>query len=83
MPTTAQVTGAIDKMKESDISSGIELSQSGQKVAQRVDSVLDSAKNFLTEKNEGDCVQRLIHHSKLASKNLDGKFIILIYTSHI
>ncbi|KAI9295541.1 hypothetical protein K502DRAFT_335085 [Neoconidiobolus thromboides FSU 785] len=72
MPTSDQITGAIDSLKEGDsIVSEVNLSATGQKVADRVENLLDSTKQLVEEKNKGDVIQRLIHHAKLASQELD------------
>ncbi|KAJ9063985.1 hypothetical protein DSO57_1035158 [Entomophthora muscae] len=72
MPSTGQITEAIGTAKDAKAHRiGVELSATGQRVGDRVDRVLDSTKQLISEKNANNEIQRLIHHSKIASRNLE------------
>ncbi|KAJ9076161.1 hypothetical protein DSO57_1028891 [Entomophthora muscae] len=72
MPSTAQVTEAIDSMQDSKpLRSGVDMSATGQRVAVKADRVLDSTKQLINEKNANNEIQRLIHHAKIAAQNLE------------
>ncbi|KAI0226070.1 hypothetical protein L0F63_005234 [Massospora cicadina] len=73
MPTTGQITEAIDSLKDSQpLRSGVELSATGHRVSTKTDQALDSVKQLVSEKNADNEIQKLIHHAKLAARNLEA-----------
>ncbi|KAK9759834.1 hypothetical protein K7432_016734 [Basidiobolus ranarum] len=71
LPTTAQLTGAIEQIQEDnslhDVSTN--MSSSGRRVMADTEKLLGSTKQLLAEKNTDDNLQNIIYHSMQGGKS--------------
>ncbi|ORX89056.1 hypothetical protein K493DRAFT_340889 [Basidiobolus meristosporus CBS 931.73] len=70
MPSTAQITGAIQSVQEDNTLHNVSsnMSSSGRRVMADAEKLLDSTKQLLTEKNADDNLQNVIYHSMQGGK---------------
>ncbi|ORX99371.1 hypothetical protein K493DRAFT_299405 [Basidiobolus meristosporus CBS 931.73] len=65
LPTTVQLTDAIEQLQEDNSlhHASANMSASGRRVMADTENLLDSTKRLLTEKNADDQIQNIIYHS--------------------
>jgi len=77
VPTTSQITSAVNEAQQSvrETRSEVPLSGRGQSLAQDTEELLEAAGKFVAEKNKDDKLQKLVKHAKEVGTvaNLEAK----------
>jgi len=85
LPTTTQITTAIDEMRDSDVlhESTKVLSPLGKRVLADTEKVLETTKQVVEEKNAGDQLQNVMHYGNRIAKDLGDTQLPDVLPEHL